>query len=417
VNNDAITAAYTTTATAASLPGKYPITPVLSDPQNRLLNYAVTPVNGILTVVAAPIVSYSPTTLPFGNQDLFSATALLPLTVSNIGTAALSVTSVTLGGVNAQDFVVTNNNCTLVPVGGYCTISLQFVPLALKSRTAVITVTDNAGGYPGSQQNISLSGNGVLSYAVYATGTGCGVVTLSGNASTDSFDASQGSYQTTRSNSQGNIAVNGNAALNGNVTVNGSIYTPDPSIGKCNNGIPGVSLDGTAAATGGYLPLDSPILFSTPAATVPGNSDLHVVSSATLTPGKYRAITVSGQVILVLMPGSYYLDSLALSGGSIVTASTGPVVLNIAGASSDKPLDLSGGSVASATGNPSNLILIYGGTKELDLTGQSDSYGILYAPNAAAYLKGTGDWFGALVVGTLTDSGASSIHYDRELRQ
>jgi len=50
----------------------------------------------------------------------------------------------------------------------------------------------------------------------------------------------------------------------------------------------------------------------------------------------------------------------------------------------------------------------------LNLTGKADSYGIVYAPNAAARLSGEADWFGALVVKTL-DSSGNSIHYDRSL--
>jgi len=47
---DSITANYTTTATPASAPGAYPITPVLVDPLGRLGNYNVTLNIGTLTV-------------------------------------------------------------------------------------------------------------------------------------------------------------------------------------------------------------------------------------------------------------------------------------------------------------------------------------------------------------------------------
>ena len=41
-NGDNITATYSTTATAASPVGTYPITPALVDPTNKLGNYTVT---------------------------------------------------------------------------------------------------------------------------------------------------------------------------------------------------------------------------------------------------------------------------------------------------------------------------------------------------------------------------------------
>jgi hypothetical protein len=52
---DNITASYSSIAIAASPVGSYPITPVLSDPTNKLGNYSVTLTNGVLTVSAAPL--------------------------------------------------------------------------------------------------------------------------------------------------------------------------------------------------------------------------------------------------------------------------------------------------------------------------------------------------------------------------
>jgi hypothetical protein len=54
-NGDNITAAYSTTATAASVVGTYPITPALVDPTGKLGNYTVTSTNGTLTVTPAPL--------------------------------------------------------------------------------------------------------------------------------------------------------------------------------------------------------------------------------------------------------------------------------------------------------------------------------------------------------------------------
>jgi hypothetical protein len=53
LNGDNITAIFTTTATPASPVGTYPITPALSDPDNKLGNYTVTTNNGILTITSA----------------------------------------------------------------------------------------------------------------------------------------------------------------------------------------------------------------------------------------------------------------------------------------------------------------------------------------------------------------------------
>jgi uncharacterized repeat protein (TIGR01451 family) len=54
-NGDNITATYSTTATAASAIGTYPITPGLVDPTSKLGNYTVTSNNGTLTINPAPL--------------------------------------------------------------------------------------------------------------------------------------------------------------------------------------------------------------------------------------------------------------------------------------------------------------------------------------------------------------------------
>ena len=50
VNGDNITADFVSAATPSSLPGTYPIVPVMIDPNNRLFNYIVTTNDGVLTV-------------------------------------------------------------------------------------------------------------------------------------------------------------------------------------------------------------------------------------------------------------------------------------------------------------------------------------------------------------------------------
>src|SRR6185312_1178072 len=54
-NGDNITATYSSTATATSPVGTYPITLALADPTNKLGNYTVTSTNGTLTVTPAPL--------------------------------------------------------------------------------------------------------------------------------------------------------------------------------------------------------------------------------------------------------------------------------------------------------------------------------------------------------------------------
>jgi len=473
MNGDNLTASYTTAATISSMPGNYPIVPSIVDPDHRISNYVVTLSNGVLTVIPAPIITLSadsissslmsspdmtsadtaatPTTsLRFGNQNLLSRSSLR-LTVGNIGTAPLLIDSVVLGGVNVSDFTKTNNCGATLAVNANCTIDVTFTPLALRSRAASLILTDNNGGYMGSQQVVSLSGNSVLRYSAYATSTGCGAITLSGNASIDSFDSSSSGLPVTASAASGDIAVNGNVTLKGSAAVRGTIYAPNTTAGVCKNGapIPGITLSGKGQATSGYSKL-TPVAFTTvlPRVTIGAadvkvnddderNSDDHGHSDQKsdrddqnsggnkvfppLTPGSYRDIVVSGHSTLTLLPGTYAIRSLKLTGGAKITlapsktASSDAVIINILETNVDNPLDLRGGSVTNAPGDPAKLFFFYGGTGDISLTGAADSYGIVYAPNAAVKLSGQADWYGALVVKTLESTGGSALHYDRNL--
>lgn len=417
LNGDNITAAYTTNATVSSMPGNYSIVPVMSDPNLRLPNYKVTMTNGVLTVVPAPIASLSTTNVSFGSGYVLSKSKAVTLTVNNSGTADLSISRVAVGGGNAADFAVDNDCERGVKPGKECTITVTFIPLGLTARAAVLTLTDNSGGAPGSQQVVTLSGQGVMNYAVYATGDNCAAITLSGTAFTDSYDSSQGIYAKTKSNTGGDVGVNGNINLKGDALVKGTIYAPNPTAGSCRNGTPGITIQGgDARASGGYAPLAAPVAFITPMPVTSGEADIKLRANKTLPPGKYEDVTVDGRVTLTLSPGIYSFNSLRLKNrASITLAPGGPVIIFIAGKNTSKALDLDGGDIQNPSGIPSNLILVHSGTDNFELSGGADLYGVLYAPNADVKLSGKAQWYGAMVVRSLDVSSDSAIHYDRDL--
>ena len=117
--------------------------------------------SGIGTV-SAPAVTLNPTSLSFGNQNVGTTSAAKSVTLTNSGTAALTITSITVAGTNAGDFAQTNT-CPISPstlaAGANCTISVTFTPSASGSRGASVTISDNAAGSP---QSVTLSGTGVI---------------------------------------------------------------------------------------------------------------------------------------------------------------------------------------------------------------------------------------------------------------
>jgi len=116
------------------------------------------------TGASLPVLSPSPVP-DFGNQNVGTTGAAQAVTLSNPTGTALTITSIGFTGTNPGDFGQTNN-CPLSPstlaANGTCTISVTFTPTATGSRSATLTVTDNASNSP---QTAGVSGTGVGSTA------------------------------------------------------------------------------------------------------------------------------------------------------------------------------------------------------------------------------------------------------------
>ncbi len=103
-----------------------------------------------------PKISVSPSTLSFGTHKV-NSTSSKTVVLKSTGTSPLNFNSITLGGTNAADF--TKSGCTsssLAP-GASCTLTVTFKPKAKGSRSANITISDNASNSP---QKVTLTGTG-----------------------------------------------------------------------------------------------------------------------------------------------------------------------------------------------------------------------------------------------------------------
>jgi len=105
----------------------------------------------------APDASLSSSSLTFSQQVMGTASAAQAVTLSNIGSASLSISGIAIGGANSGDFAQTNTCSSSVVAGANCTINVTFTPSAAGSRSASVTITDNASGSP---QTVSLTGTG-----------------------------------------------------------------------------------------------------------------------------------------------------------------------------------------------------------------------------------------------------------------
>jgi hypothetical protein len=79
------------------------------------------------------------------------------VTLANVGSTALNITSIGVTGANPGDFIEGNACPSSLAPGGNCMISVTFMPSKAGQRSASLTVVDNA--IVGTQ-NIPLSGRG-----------------------------------------------------------------------------------------------------------------------------------------------------------------------------------------------------------------------------------------------------------------
>ena len=104
------------------------------------------------------VVQLSPKSLSFGSVTVGTKSSPKTVTLTNKGTTALSITSVSITGTNPSDFPIQTNTCgSSLAAGGSCTISISFKPVVTGARSASLSVSDNGGGSP---QTVALSGTG-----------------------------------------------------------------------------------------------------------------------------------------------------------------------------------------------------------------------------------------------------------------
>jgi uncharacterized protein (TIGR03437 family) len=116
--------------------------------------------NGTFRTAAAPCVdgptvSLNPGAVTFDGPDVGSTSNAGTVTLTNTGKADLSSIVIAVTGANPSDFALTNTCPGSLAVNADCTISVVFKPTATGTRTAVVSISDNA---PNSPQTVNLKG-------------------------------------------------------------------------------------------------------------------------------------------------------------------------------------------------------------------------------------------------------------------
>jgi hypothetical protein len=107
-----------------------------------------------------PVATIVPSSLAFGEVDLGVTSPAQTVTVTNTGTAPLTLSTLAIEGANPADYALSANTCSgaTIPAAGTCTVGVSFTPSMIGARAATIAFTSNAATSPHS---IALSGTGM----------------------------------------------------------------------------------------------------------------------------------------------------------------------------------------------------------------------------------------------------------------
>jgi hypothetical protein len=258
---------------------------------------------------------------------------------------------------------------------------------------------------------------------LFATGTGCNPapLNLGGNITTGSFNSSTESTPTNPPSNQtlsgGNVGANGGISIGGtSAAINGTVASTLP---PGTTGCPLAITQSGHPTIGGETQIASPYIPTTP--TIPSHtptSTKYKNGNTVLPAGTYGDIQITASATLTLTGGTvanpaiYNFNSISEAGQGTL-AVTGPVVINIAGVGQTTVLDLSGGGFTNSTNIPSDLIINYGGTGTVKMSGGSGAYFELNAPIAALTLVGNSTFYGSAVAQTITVQGSPSFYWDQ----
>jgi FG-GAP-like repeat/Protein of unknown function (DUF1573)/FG-GAP repeat len=168
-------------------------------------------------LLQVPMVSLSSGLLTFPSQWVGTTSAAQTFTLTNIGSAPLTISSIAING----DFAQTNACGTSVAAGASCTITVTFTPTAAGTRSAMVTITDNATDSP---HTVALSG----------TGTDFSITAAQGSQTTATVVAGQTATYS--------LAFSGTPGFTGTVALT---CTGAPSLSTCTITPSSLSLSGT----------------------------------------------------------------------------------------------------------------------------------------------------------------------------
>jgi hypothetical protein len=200
----------------------------------------------------SPAVSLSPGSLTFASQMVGTTSTPQSVTLSNTGSASLSITGISISAPFAQ----TNNCGSSVAAGGNCIINVTFAPTASGTASGTLAVSDNATGSP---HEVSLTASGEDYIVAVPAGSSTSVTVAPGHpaAYTLSVGGLGGFNQSVRFTCTG-------APSEATCTVSPNLVTPGVSTTN-------ITVSVTTTAPSASLPRSRPLPLVTPFWLGPGN--------------------------------------------------------------------------------------------------------------------------------------------------
>ncbi len=119
-----------------------------------------------------PTLTVAPTTLTFPSQTVQTTSSPMSVTVTNTGNSAVQFTGFSITGANSGDYALGTGTCNptgSLSAGASCTVAVTFTPAAAGTRTATLSIADNATGSP---QTVALTGTAITSAVVVTIPSG-----------------------------------------------------------------------------------------------------------------------------------------------------------------------------------------------------------------------------------------------------
>jgi hypothetical protein len=110
------------------------------------------------TLAGSPSASLSPASVSFGSVIITQSSSPTVVTLTNVGTATMNISSIALTGTNASEFSQTTTCGATLAQTASCTISVTFGPVSVGAKSASLVVTSDATNSPNS---VSLTGTGI----------------------------------------------------------------------------------------------------------------------------------------------------------------------------------------------------------------------------------------------------------------